>query len=211
MTVARRRLGRGFTLIEVLVALVILSVMAATAFKGMDAISRAREIAEGQLKRTLRLQSVMTQWDADMASVIDVPTLSRGSIQGQRAFLFNGSYLRFARQTPTGAQVVAWSLRDGRLERWAGTPVNSVGDLDAQWRMAEQLKGSEPGTLTALKGVSQWQVYFCIGAAGQGCVWANSQSTGNNMLPMGVRSVLTLGPGSGFEGVATRDTFLAAH
>lgn len=207
----RLRISTGFTLIEVLVALVILSVMAATAFKGMDSISRAREVAEGKLKRTLRLQSVMTQWDADMASVIDIPTLNTGSIQGQRAFLFNGNYLRFARQAPGGVQVVVWSLRDGRWERWAGPPVTTVGELDAQWTTAQQLKGTEPGTLTMLKGALQWQMYFYIGVSGGSLTPTNPQSTGNNQLPVAVRSVLTLGPGSGFEGVAMRDTFLAAH
>jgi general secretion pathway protein J len=212
----RRSSNAGFTLIEVLVSLVILSVMAATAFKGMDSISRAREVAEGKLKRTLRLQSVMTQWDADMASVIDIPTLNVGSAQGQRAFLFNGNYLRFARQVPGGVQVVAWSLRDGRWERWAGPPVTTVGDLDAQWTQADQLKGTEPGTLTMLKGALQWQLYFCTGVSGSACGWGNAQSASGGAaaqpsLPIGVRSVLTLGRGSGFEGVAVRDTFLAAH
>lgn len=203
---------RGFTLIEVLVALVILSVMAATAFKGMDSISKAREISEGKLKRTLRLQSVMTQWDADIASVIDVPTLNSGSAQGQRAFLFNGNYLRFARLAPGGVQVVAWSLRDGRWERWAGPAVTRVGELDAQWAQADQLKGTEPGTLTMLKGALQWQLHFCTGASVQQCGWANAQSaTGVNALPIAVRSILTVGPGSGFEGVALRTTFLPPH
>ncbi|MES2089748.1 MAG: prepilin-type N-terminal cleavage/methylation domain-containing protein, partial [Pseudomonadota bacterium] len=58
---SHQRGPQGFTLVEVLVALVILSVMAATAWKGMDGITRAREVAEGRLNQTLRLQSVMTQ------------------------------------------------------------------------------------------------------------------------------------------------------
>jgi general secretion pathway protein J len=230
---------RGFTLIEVLVSLVILSVMAATAFKGMDSISRAREVAEGKLKRTLRLQSVMTQFDADMASVIDIPTLSRGS------FEFDGARLRFTRQAPSGVQVVVWNLRNGRWERWAGLATTLVGDLDAQWKQSYQLQGNEPGTLVALKGVSQWQVYCWANVVGQSSGWSNCQSTGTVVqsggppsggpsggpngggspsqpppaalqlgrvqAPKGIRTVLTLGPGSGFEGVATRDVILAPH
>lgn len=210
MTTQRR--SRGFTLIEVLVALVILSVMAATAFKGMDGISRAREIAEGKLKRTLRLQSVMTQWDADMTAAIDMPTINPSSAQGQRAFLFSGNRLRLVREAPGGGvQVIAWSLRDGRWERWAGRGVRLVGDLEDQWKQAEQLKGDEAGTLTMLKGVEQWQLYFCIGIAPQPCTMVNAQTVGNQQLPVGVSSVLTVGAGSGFAGVATRNTFLGAH
>ena len=62
--------SRGFTLIEVLVSLLILAVMSAAAWKGMDAITRARDIADGKLKQTLRLQSVMTQWEDDLAAVV---------------------------------------------------------------------------------------------------------------------------------------------
>jgi general secretion pathway protein J len=210
------RARRGFTLIEVLVSLVILSVMAATAFKGMDAISRAREVAEGKLKRTLRLQSVMTQFEADMAAVIDVPTIHKGP------FEFDGARLRFTRQAPgglQGVQVVVWNLRNGRWERWAGPATTQVGDINAQWKQSYQLQGNEPGTLVALKGVEQWQVYFWANVAGN-TTWANAQSTGavvngvqagRSVAPKGIRSVLTLGPGSGFEGVATRDIILAPH
>ena len=57
----RRSPVQGFTLIEVLVSLMILAVMSATAWKGLDGITKARDVADGKLKQTLRLQSVMTQ------------------------------------------------------------------------------------------------------------------------------------------------------
>ena len=103
--------SRGFTLIEVLVALVILSVMAAMAWKGMDGITRSREIADGGLKRTLRMQSVMQQWSADLNAVVDT-----GVVQ---ALQFDGAALRLTRQTTGGVQVVVWALRSGRWVRWA--------------------------------------------------------------------------------------------
>lgn len=213
---SRPPFSRGFTLIEVLVALVILSVMAATAFKGMDSISRAREIAEGKLKRTLRLQSVMSQWDADMHAAIDIPTINPSSTQGQRAFTFNGNRLRIVREAPGGgAQVVSWARRDGRWERWAGPGVRRVGELENQWKQADQLKGGEPGTLVMLKGVEQWQLFTCTAVGSPQCVMGNAQSTlasgPNAVMPSGVRSVMTLGAGSGFEGVATRDIFLGGR
>jgi general secretion pathway protein J len=206
--------SRGFTLIEVLVSLIILSVMAATAFKGMDAISRAREVAEGKLKRTLRLQSVMTQWDVDMASVIDVPTVNMGT-NTQGSFEIDGASVRFTRQDGGGVRVVMWGLRDNKWIRWAGPVTTLVGDLDKQWALSRQLQGSEPGVLVALRGVDQWQAYRCVprGAPGQGargCDVTNGQSSSTG-APMGIRSVLTLSAGSGFEGAITRDVMLAPH
>jgi len=203
---------RGFTLIEVLVSLIILSVMAATAFKGMDAISRAREVAESKLKRTLRLQSVMTQFEADMAAVIDVPSFP------QLPFDFDGARLRFTRRAPggqQGVQVVVWHLRNGRWERWAGPVTTEVGVIDAEWKQSAQLQGNEAGTLVVLKGVDQWQVHYWANEAG--ARWANAQTTGattrvgRGVAPKGIRCILTLVPASGFEGVITREVILAPH
>lgn len=211
---SRRPGSAGFTLIEVMVSLLILSVMATMAWKGLDGIVRSREIADGAVKRTLRLQSVMVQWQADLNAVLDTRSV--------RALQFDGATLRLTRRAQGGVQVVVWALRSGRWVRWAGEPVTTVGDLQAQWDRSMQFQGREPGTLAALKGVQQWQVYFFRGGA-----WTNAQSSGDvvrqseaaalanaaapEALPMGVRCVLTLGEGSGHEGAITRDVSLASQ
>lgn len=229
---ARHVAARGFTLIEVLVALLILSVLAATAWKGMDAISTARQVADDSLKQTLRVQSVMTQLDADLSQVIDTQIVA-----GMR---FDGANLRLTRRTSTGVQVVVWTVRERRLLRWASPETSRVGDLQAYWRTSNQLQGREAGTLVALNGVDQWQVYCFRNAS-----LTNCQSTGNvvssrsaaaaassagaasdasgggselgavaalasrEQLPQAVRSQLTLGEGSGMAGTVTRDMMLS--
>lgn len=207
---ARRfhRRARGFTLIEVMVALLILAVMAGMAWKGADGIVKAREIADGNVRRTLRLQSVMTQWQADLSAVLDTKVVD--------ALKFDGAALRLTRQASGGMQVVVWALRSGRLVRWAGPPVTTVGQLQEQWTRSFQYQGREPGSTAALKGVEQWQLYFFRGGA-----WANAQSSAGapstglgqalnrDPLPLGVRSVMTLGEGSGYQGRITRDVLLA--
>lgn len=207
LTVDRRR--RGFTLIEVMVSLMILSVMAIMAWRGLDGIVRARDITEGSVKRTLRLQSVMAQWQADMRGVIDLRVVP--------ALQFDGSALRLTRRSQGGVQVVVWALRNGRWVRWAGAPVASVGPIMDQWEVAKQIRGTEESSLSALKGVQQWQVYFFRNGA-----WSNAQSSGDKVslaqaaagqtadaLPMGVRTVITLGEGSGYTGSIKRDVQLA--
>lgn len=209
----------GFTLIEVLVSLLILAVLAATAWKGMDGISTARQVADGNLKQTLRLQSVMTQMESDMGQVMDTMIVS--------GMQFDGAHLRLTRRSAEGVQVVVWYIQRGRLLRWASPVTYKFGELQKYWMSSYQLRGKEPGTLTALKGVAQWQVYcFRSGAM------SNCQSTGNiassgsgstapgappsalsqvlrEQLPNAIRSQLTLGEGSGFEGAMTRDIMLA--
>ncbi|MDO9236315.1 MAG: prepilin-type N-terminal cleavage/methylation domain-containing protein [Aquabacterium sp.] len=192
---------RGFTLIEVLVSLMILAVLAATAWKGVDAISTARKVADGSLKQTLRLQSVMTQFEADMAQIMDT-----GIMPGMQ---FDGAHLRLTRRQDEGVQVVTWYLQSGRWYRWASPVTTQVGELQKYWLSSFQLQGKESGTLTALKGVDQWQVYCYRSGA-----LSNCQSTGNVVattvqLPEAVRCQLSMGEGSGFAGTVIRDLMLA--
>jgi general secretion pathway protein J len=195
---------RGFTLIEVMVALLILSVMALMAWQGVEGISKAREVADGNVQRTLRLQSVMTQWQADLGSVLDSQTVE--------PLLFDGGTLRMTRRAPGGGmQVVVWALRSGRWVRWAGPAVTTVGELQEQWTRSMSFQGNALGSLQALVGIDQWQLYCNRGGA-----WTNCQSSAGtgiqirrSPIPRGVRCVLAMGVGSGFEGSIIRDVALA--
>lgn len=201
----RARSIAGFTLIEVLVSLLILSILAGAAWKGLDAISTARQVADDNLQNTLRLQSVMTQLDADMAQVYDTQVV--------RGFQFDGANLRITRRASGGVQVVVWSVRERKLLRWTSPETTRVGELQDHWRRASQLQGREPGTLVALNGVDQWQVYcFRSGSL------SNCQSSGNvvstdnivrEQLPQAIRSQLSLGDGAGVAGVLSRDIILS--
>lgn len=202
---SRSALLRGFTLIEVMVSLMILSVMSIMAWQGLDGMVRARDITEGSVQRTLRLQSVMKQWETDMQSVIYQKSVP--------SFMFDGAAMRLTRKSQGGVQVVVWTLHRGRWLRWAGPPVTTVGPLKDQWEQAKQIRGTTTGALVALRGVQQWQVYFFRGNS-----WSNAQSTGDGSLsealvgatlPLGVRSVLVMGEGSGFTGKINRDVLLA--
>lgn len=161
-------------------------------------------MADDNLQNTLRLQSVMTQLDADMAQVCDTQVV--------KGFQFDGANLRLTRRASGGVQVVVWSLRERKLLRWTSPETTRVGDLQDHWRRASQLQGREPGTLVALNGVDQWQVYcFRSGSL------SNCQSSGNvvadsgtrEQLPQAIRSQLTLGDGAGVAGMLSRDIILS--
>jgi general secretion pathway protein J len=214
-----RRLG-GFTLVEVLVAMVIMAIMAGMAWQGVDGIVRARNASQGRMELTLRLNTVMAQWERDLASIQD-------SAAVPMALSCDGASVRLTRLTPSGLQVVAWTLSPangsagGTWQRWAGAPATTTGALQDSWLRSLQLQGDEPGQVRTLTGISQWQVYFY-----QGNSWSNCQSTGNlvaaapaasgasaaaplrQALPKGVRIVLSFAEGSGLNGELTRDTQL---
>lgn len=205
---AMRRLGGardgsgGFTLIEVLVALTIMSVMAVMAWQGIDGIVRTRDASQARLERTLRLNTVLAQWDQDLVSLQD------GGVMEPVWLACDGATVRMTRRTPDGLQIVAWSLRPdgdgvGSWVRWASPAVKTFAELHDSWLRSQQLQGGEPGSLKTLDGVLGWQVYFY-----QRNAWTNCQSDGDKVLPNGVRIVLSFGPGGGFNGDLTRDTLL---
>lgn len=204
----------GFTLVEVLVALMVMSIMAVMAWQGVDGIVRARDSNQERLERSLRLNTVVAQWEQDIASLQETAVVPA-------ALSFDGSAMRMTRRTAGGLQLVVWSLRpDGTgnsWRRWAGPAVTTSGGLQDSWQRSLQFQGTEPGQLRTVSGISQWQVYYFVGNA-----WTNAQSTGNlavpaagssapqrQALPSGVRLVLSFAPDSGQSGSLIRDTLLS--
>ena len=167
------RTATGFTLIEVLVALVIMAILAALAWRGVDGMLRARDSTQASLTATTRLATVMTQWEQDLQAVFD----SRGAVP---AIAFDGNTLRLARVAEGGVQMVAWSLHEGRWQRWTSPAVTRASELQEHWLRAQQLQGNEPGQLRLLDGVESWQVYFYRDGR-----LANAQSTGSLVAAAG--------------------------
>ncbi len=220
MTARRRNRLRGFTLIEVLVAMVVMAIMSLMAWQGVDGIARTRESNQVRLEQVLRLETVIAQWEQDVASIQNtdvVPTIS-----------CDGQSVRIVRRAEGGLQVVAWSLRPDSQNsvwlRWAGPAVTTTRNLQESWFRTQQFQGSETGQLRTLTGMESWRVYFF-----QGNAWANCQSTGDIAalptapvaasgaasaagakiaLPSGIRVVLTFAPGSGLAGSLVRDTLI---
>ena len=57
---------KGFTLVEMLVALASLSLMALMGWRGVDTLIRTREIAQSQMDAHALVQVALTQWRADL-------------------------------------------------------------------------------------------------------------------------------------------------
>lgn len=161
---------RGFTLIEVMVALVVMAIMSLIAWQGVDGIVRTRDANQVRLEQTLRLETVMAQWEQDLAALQESTAAP--------ALTCDGQSVRMTRATDGGLQVVAWSLRPGTpgqtWQRWASPPTLTTGGLQDAWLRTQQFQGNEPGQLKAVTGIDSWQVYFF-----QGNAWANCQSTGD--------------------------------
>ena len=106
----RVRQAAGFTLVEVLVALFIMALLATLAWQGLDGMMRAREGSGQVLDRTMRLNTVLTQWEQDLQALHDTGAAP--------AIGFDGQTLLLTRRVDQGVQLVAWALRSGRWQRW---------------------------------------------------------------------------------------------
>lgn len=199
--------ARGFTLVEVLVALVVMATMAAMAWRGIDALVRSREIAQARLAQTARLQTVLAQWEVDLRAVQDSHSIVE-------PLSFDGGNLVLTRQAPMGLQVVVWSLREGSLWRWESPALRTVQELEDQRQRGLQQLAQRNPALRAFDGVAAWQFYCFWGNA-----WSNCQSTGNNnpanagpvnpkttnQPPSGLRIAMQFAEGSGLVGTLTRE------
>jgi general secretion pathway protein J len=162
---------RGFTLVEVLVALVLMAIMSGFAWRALDGVLRSRQASREAIETTSRLATVLTQWEQDLQAVHDtglVPPLA-----------FDGQTLRLTRRVDDGVALVTWAVRGGLWQRWASAPQVRAAGLQQAWLASQQFLGNEVGQLTVANDTTQWQVYFYRGGGG----WSNAQSTGNLVAP----------------------------
>lgn len=211
---------RGFTLVEVLVAMMIMAILAAMAWQGVDGIVRTRDASQGRLEQLLRVNTVLAQFQQDLEAAQDSGALP------QPLPSFDGLSLRLTRRTAEGLQLVVWSLRGGTWLRWAGPPVTTARALQDQWMTSQQFLGNETGQLRTLTGITEWQAYCyrgngwsncqssagtdtsAVGAAAAASVPGGVGPQGDNDPLKAVRVVLTFGEGSGLNGSVTRQIAL---
>ena len=171
MRLSRKRV-RGFTLVELLVALFAMALLAVMSWRGLDGMTRAQAITAARADEVLTLQVGLAQWSADLDAIIQLPRAP--------ALDWNGRVLRLTRRDTTsaasGVLVVAWTRRDGQWLRWQSPPATLRGDLDRAWQQAErwaQSPGDQDRRLeVAITPLQDWQIFYFRSDA-----WTNPQSS----------------------------------
>jgi general secretion pathway protein J len=200
---------RGFTLIEVLIAMSIMAIVAIMSWQGVDGIVRAKNSTQSRVDLVLRASTVLAQWEQDLDAIQDTDNVVP-------ALEFDGARVSLTRRTEGGLQLVVWARRDNAWFRWASPPVTTVRALQDAWIGSRQFIGNESGQLKTLSDLTDWQVYFYRTNA-----WTNAQSSAGTAspaipgsgvpqqaatpLPDAVRIVLTFGGNQGMAGTITRD------
>lgn len=160
-----RRFERGFTLLELLVAIAVFAVMSAIAYGGLRAVLDARSHASLAAERLAELQLALAILGRDVEQAINRPIRDEfgdrePALEGteETLELTRGGWRNPAGLARSELQRVAWGLTEDALER-------------RTWDVLDRTQGSTPRAQSLLSGVEelsfryrdasgQWQPYW---------------------------------------------------
>ncbi len=208
------RHSAGFTLVELLVALMVMALLSLMSWRGLDVMGRAQSQTQARADELLVLQSGLAQWSADLDAMATELSNPRAINSLPSPMEWNGLVFRITRTSAgtaePGLQVVAWTLGQdqGRKVwmRWQSPVARTRAALEESWLQAALWAQSPTDTSRTrqvrIMPLLDWQIFYYRNDA-----WTNpgSSSDAANVNPDGVRLILNLPEGSPLVGLLTRD------
>jgi general secretion pathway protein J len=171
---------RGFTLVELLVAISILGMVAVLGWRGLDGIVRARANLTDQMEVTRGMQLAFAQMQSDaehMAGATLVANRQTLDSSDGRLTLVRTVFLE---NTASRVQVISYRLVGGVLLRRESAATRDLAQLDILWKAAiSDTDTTPPVALQA--GIAAMQMLVWQNGA-----WAQSVS-GNTVTPQGLQ------------------------
>ncbi|AZQ56006.1 PulJ/GspJ family protein [Burkholderia cenocepacia] len=127
-TAARTR-ARGFTLIEMLVAIALLAVIALLSWRGLDATIRGRDDIASNLAQTRLLGRYFSQLQFDLVNLVTADEVFGPPLRIRPNELVMVRHLGVG-GGPTQMQVVRYQLEGRELVRSASQPLASLADVE---------------------------------------------------------------------------------
>lgn len=181
--------SRGFTLVELLVAISILAMVAVLGWRGLDGIVRARVALTEQMENTRGMQLAFAQMQSDCESA------ARDLLENRPFLQIDEDRLTLVRTVltenePSRLQVVSYRIVNGALIRRESNPTRDLVQLDVLWQAA--LTDADTTPPVALHhGVAGMQLLMW-----QANQWRSKELTqadaGLATPPTGLRVALTL-------------------
>ena len=166
---------KGFTLLELLVALGIFAILAAMAYSGLNSVMTARQVTNQHADRLSQLQMAFLWLGRDVEQAIDRPIRDEyGVMQLAMLGVETGRYqlelTRTGWRNPAGRarshlQRVAYGVREGDLVR-------------AYWNVLDRAQDSEPLESVMLDGVEKLELRFLNASNSWQDSWPSSQPGG---------------------------------
>ncbi len=124
--------NKGFTLIEVMIALIIMAMIGIMSWRGLDGSLRSKEIIEQHIEQHKVIQTLINHWQNDCKSLTtgidsDVPNF----IKGNKNFWLIKHVSTNASQ---GWQMIAYTNVNGQLQRLQSILYPSKNDLEMLWQ-----------------------------------------------------------------------------
>jgi len=148
---------RGFTLLELVVAIAIFAVMAAMAYGGLSSVLDVADRARIQDDRLARVQLAISRLERDVEQTVtrsvrdefgDRQVAFRGAADGQGVEFTRSGHVNPLKLPRSALQRVAWRVEGDELQRSA-------------WSVLDTPTGaSPPKAETVLTGVEAWEVRF---------------------------------------------------
>lgn len=142
--VAAIRGRRGFTLVELLVAITVLAIVAVLGWRGLDSIVRSRIALTTDLEQTRGLQLAFAQMQRDTAQIVDLETIpDRLPIMVEAGRIVMVRHV-FIENQPSRIQLIAYQLENGILSRRESQATRDLKALDSLWMSVTSETGGAP-------------------------------------------------------------------